>query len=321
MIIFAALVGALIATGFVFFAAELTRRAPAPGTPPRLSPLSSRLSLAAIRRGAPALGVALAMLLVTGWPVAALAGGVAVIFLPRITGNRAAKRHTAMLEGLEQWVRRLADMLTASRGLQDALEASAKSAPDAVAAPVTALARRLSARVGTEEALRAFANEIDDPAGDRIAAALIIATGQRGGGVRGVLTALAEMLARDVAARREIEADRAQHRTTLRWIIVFVGGFTLFAILNKSYSAPYGTLAGEGVLAVVALLYTGGLTWLHRLGMIPGPGRFLDGAAIRPEDAGPRPDEARRADARRQVGSDYASARYRDAGYTTGGGP
>ena len=89
---------------------------------------------------------------------------------------------------------------------------------------MTALARRLSARVGTEEALRAFAAELDDPAGDRIAAALIIATGQRGGAVHDVLSALAEILARDVAARREIEAERAQHRTTVRWIIVFIGG-------------------------------------------------------------------------------------------------
>ncbi len=130
--------------------------------------------------------------------------------------------------------------------------------------------------MGTEEALRVFAAEIGDPAGDRIAAALIIATGQRGGTVHGVLSALAEILGRDIAARREIEAERAQHRTTLRWIVGFIAGFTLFAIVNRSYSAPYGTLAGQTVLAVVALLYAAGLAWLHRLGSIPGPGRFLD---------------------------------------------
>ena len=139
-------------------------------------------------------------------------------------------------------------MLTASRGLEEALEASARSAPAAIAEPVTALASRLNARTGTEAALRAFAAEIDDPAGDRIAAALIIATGRRGGGVRDVLNALAVMIARDVAARREIEAERAQHRTTLRWIAVFIGGFTVFAVLNRSYSRPYGTIPGELVL-------------------------------------------------------------------------
>ncbi|HEX9064958.1 MAG TPA: type II secretion system F family protein [Streptosporangiaceae bacterium] len=275
MMLAAALAGALIMTGAVLLAAELTRRAPAPGTPPAGWRRAARLT-AARRRLALAILAGLAMLAVTRWPVAALATVAGVIFVPKVTTARAAKRRTEALEGLEQWTRRVCDLLTASRGLEDALEVSARTAPASIAVPVTALARRLSARVGTEEALRAFAAEIDDPAGDRIAAALIIATGQRGGAVHGVLTALAEILSRDVAARREIEAERAQHRTTLRWIVVFVAGFTAFAILNRSYSAPYGTLTGQAVLTLVALLYAAGLGWLYKLGNIPSPGRFLD---------------------------------------------
>ncbi len=288
MIIAAALAGALVMAGLVLLAAELARRAPAPGIPP--GPRLGRARVTAARKRAwLAFLAGLAMLAVTRWPVAALAAAAAVVFVPKVTAGRAVRQRTAMLEGLEQWARRVSDLLTASRGLEDALAVSARTAPTAIARPVTALARRLSARVGTEEALRAFAAEIDDPAGDRIAAALIIATGQRGGAVHGVLSALAEILARDVAARREIEAERAQHRTTVRWIVVFIAGFTLFAILNRSYSAPYGTLAGQVVLAVVALLYAAGLGWLHRLGTIPGPGRFLDQQPDRAAHAGPRP--------------------------------
>lgn len=275
MIIVAALAGALIMAGIVLGAAELTRRAPVPGRPPGRMLTQGRIT-AARKRIAVAVLAGLIMLAVTRWPVAAVATSAAVIFLPKLTATRAVRQRTARLEGLEQWTRRLSDMLTASRGLEDALAVSARSAPAAIAGPVTALARRLSARVGTEDALRAFAAEIDDPAGDRIAAALIIATGQRGGAVHGVLSALAEILARDIAARREIEAERAQHRTTLRWIVAFVAGFTVFAIVNRSYSAPYGTVVGQVVLALVALLYAGGLGWLHRLGMLPSPGRFLD---------------------------------------------
>jgi Flp pilus assembly protein TadB len=275
MIVAAAGSGALIMTGIVLGAAELTRRAPAAGIPPARM-LTARRIVAARRRIALAVLAALVMLAITRWPVAALAAGAAVIFVPQVTAAGAARQRTARLEGLEQWTRRLSDMLTAGRGLEDALEVSARTAPAAIATQVTALARRLSARVGTEEALRAFAAEIDDPAGDRIAAALIIATGQRGGAASAVLGALAEMLARDIAARREIEAERAQHRTTLRWIIAFIAGFTLFAIVNRTYSAPYGSIAGQTVLALVALLYAAGLGWLHRLGTIPAPGRFLD---------------------------------------------
>jgi Flp pilus assembly protein TadB len=285
MIILAACGGALIAAGIAAFAGELTRRAPAPGTPPgRVA--RGALPAAAVVRLPLALAAFLAALLVTRWPVAAVAAALAVIFLPKLTSSREQRRRTAMLEALEQWARRLADMLTASRALEDALEASARSAPPAIAGQVGALARRLSARTGTETALRAFAAEVGDPAGDRIAAALIIATSRRGGGAHAVLSALAEMLGRDVAARREIDAERAQHRTTVRWITVFIVGFTVFAVANHKYSAPYGTVPGQIVLALVAGLYAAGLTWLHRLGNIPAPGRFLDPPAG-PGAAGP----------------------------------
>jgi Flp pilus assembly protein TadB len=285
--VLAGLGGGLVVTGLVLLLLELTRRAPAPGQPTRAGPRLTRvrLSTAGRRRVLIAIGAGLVALAITRWPVAMLAGAAAVLFLPKITSTRAARERAAVLEGLEQWTRRLSDMLTASRGLEDALEASVRSAPKAIEPAVARLGRRLSSRAGTEAALRAFAAEINDPAADRIAAALIIATGRRGGGVRDVLNALAAMLARDVAARREIEAERAQHRTTVKWLTWFVAGFTAFAVLNRSYSAPYGTAGGQVVLALVALLYAGGLSWLHHLGTVPVPGRFL---ADRPDSSGVR---------------------------------
>jgi len=243
--------------------------------PRRTRPL---LTAHRLRMLLPGLAAALVTEAITGWPVAGLGAGAAVVFLPRLALARGDRRRTEVLEGLEQWVRRLADTLAAGRGLEDALETSARAAPGAIAGPVTALARRLSAQTGTEQALRAFAADIGDPAGDRIAAALIIATGQRGGRVHAVLAALAGLLAADVAGRREIDAERAQHRTAVRWIAAFILGFSVFAVVNKAYSAPYGTPGGELVLAVIGLLYAAGLGWLHRLAMLPRPGRFLDPA-------------------------------------------
>jgi Flp pilus assembly protein TadB len=282
MMLVAALAGGVVAVGLVLLVTELIGRRTPPGVPPP----RRRLAFAPFASGRQVLLAAMASLVVlavTRWPVAGLAAALAVIFLPRVLTTSTQRRRTAKLEGLEQWTRRLGDMLTASRGLEEAIEASTRSAPAAIAAPVATLAARLNTRTGPEAALRAFAAEIDDPAGDRIAAALIIATGHRGGGVRDVLNALAVMIARDVAARREIEAERAQHRTTLRWIAIFVGGFTIFAVLNRAYSSPYGTLPGEVVLALVTGLYAGGLGWLHRLGTMSSPGRFLAQDPARPD--------------------------------------
>jgi Flp pilus assembly protein TadB len=271
--------GGLIVIAVILLIRELTRRAPAPGARPRSR---RRPSQDQLRQILIAGGAGLVTLAITRWPVAMIAAVAAVLFLPHIVSTRATRERAVVLEGLEQWTRRLSDMLTASRGLEDALEASVRSAPKAIEPAVARLGRRLSARTGTEAALRAFANEINDPAADRIAAALIIATGRRGGGVRDVLNALAVMLARDVAARREIEAERAQHRTTVKWLTWFVAGFTAFAVLNRSYSAPYGTPGGQLVLALVVLLYAGGLWWLHHLGTVPVAGRFLTGESGEP---------------------------------------
>jgi Flp pilus assembly protein TadB len=292
--VLAAFAGALIVSGLVLGIRELAGRVRAPGAPPPRRPFAALRSDSSARRAMLALATGLAVLAITRWPVAGLAAGLAVVFLPRVLTTRRQQHRTAKLEGLEQWTRRLGDMLTASRGLEEALEASARSAPAAIKEPVMALAARLNARTGTQAALRAFAAEIDDPAGDRIAAALIIATGHRGGGVRDVLNALAVMIARDVAARREIEAERAQHRTTLRWIAVFIGAFTVFAVLNRSYSSPYGTIPGEVVLALVTGLYAAGLGWLYRLGAMPASGRFL--ADDEPQDRGDRAGRGDRGD-------------------------
>ena len=273
MIALAGLAGGLAVAGLVLLVLELTRRAAAPGTPPRCRVRVSRIGR---NRALLALAAGIVTLAVTRWPVGMIAAASAVLFLPMIISTRGPTQRVAVLEGLEQWTRRLSDMLTASRGLEEALEASARHAPAAIAPAVQALSRRLVSRTPAEAALRAFATDIEDPAGDRIAAALIIATGRRGGSVRDVLNALARILARDVATRREIEADRAQHRTTVKWLTLFVLGFTVFAILNRAYSAPYGTLSGQIVMALVVALYGGGLAWLNHLGSVPTPGRFLD---------------------------------------------
>jgi len=273
MIALSGLAGGLVAAGIVLLVFELNRRGAATGTPPRRR---IRLSRATRIRALLALAAGLVTLAITRWPVAMIAATLAVLFLPAIISTRVPMQRAAVLEGLEQWTRRLSDMLTASRGLEDALEASARQAPPAIAPAVQALSRRLAARAPAEAALRAFASDVGDPAGDRIAAALIIATGRRGGSVRDVLNALARILARDVATRREVEADRAQHRTTVKWLTLFVLGFTVFAVLDRAYSAPYGTLPGQLVMALVVAMYAAGLGWLSHLGSVPAPGRFLD---------------------------------------------
>ncbi|GAA3120115.1 hypothetical protein GCM10010466_08670 [Planomonospora alba] len=229
-----------------------------------------RLLLAAVAAGVVVFGL-------TGWPVAGLVAAVAVLALPRVVTGRAAAERIRKLEALEQWTRRLADLLVAGRALEQALEQSAaRSVPAPIAGPVAALARRLTVtRMPTEQALRLFADELDDPVGDRIAAALILVARRRGRGASTVLNRLAELVARDVTDRREVEAARAEHRTTVRWIIGILVVFSAVAVFQQSYVEPFGTPVGQLVLAVVAGLYGVALWWLHRLGSAAPGHRFL----------------------------------------------
>lgn len=268
--VLAAVAGSLIAGGLVCAVAAFPRVDPSRPEdvrpPSRLAELLSAPWAPHRRRRVAIAAVAgLAVLATTGWPVAAIATTAGILSSRLLLSQRPAQQRIARLEALEQWTRRLADVLGASRGLEDALMASARKAPAPIETEVRDLARRLRARMPTDLAVRRWADELADPTADRIAAALLLAATRRGPGVRPVLNQLANQVSRDVSARREIEASRAQHRTTLRWVMIFLAGYTVIIALRPSYSAPFGTLPGQVAMFVVVLLYAAGLAWIHQL--------------------------------------------------------
>ena len=226
----------------------------------------------AVLVGAPLLAWA-----VTGWPIAAVATAAAIVGLPRVTGGqRTAQRLIDRLDALAAWVRRVADLLTAGIGLEQALQASARSAPSPLADEVSRLAWRLRSGAPTEAALRAFADDVADPTGDLVAAALILAANRRGRGLARTLTALATTIDEEVAMRRRVEADRATPRTTARYVTgITVISVAALVLLDRSYVAPFSSAFGQVALAVACALFAGAFWLMHRL-VTPAPAqRFL----------------------------------------------
>lgn len=222
-----------------------------------------------------AIAGAAAVLLLSGWPVAALAVGAAVYALPPMLSGRAPQRRIARLEALAQWSRRLAEMIGASRGLEQALADSARVAPAAIREPVALLAGRLNNHANTEQALRAFADQLDDPIADLIACALLLATRRRGPGTREALGLLADAVEHEVIVRRDVEAERAGLRTTLIVIVASVGALSVLFASSQTLAGPYDTPLGQTVLAVVAGIYAAGLWWMRRLAVLSTGSRFL----------------------------------------------
>lgn len=212
----------------------------------------------------------------TGWPVMGIGIAVFVVFVPWLFGAGAiAKARIARLEAIEDWVRRLTDVMVAGNlGLASALHRSTATASPVIADEVAALVVRLR-RWEFDEAMLAFANDIDDQVGDDAAAGLIVAN-QQGAGVTDVLKSLAVKISEEVAARRNAEVERARPRATARlMIIMFVGAILLFSVVATTYLAAYDTVVGQIVLVTLLAMLGGTLVWLRQLGLGAMPPRYL----------------------------------------------
>ncbi len=258
----------------------LMARPEAPARPGRRSTRGLRVSprtrlLLGVGLGAGALVAAL-----TGWLIALVVLPLALAGVPVLLAAPPAQREVQRLEAMEEWVRTVAGTLGAGVGLEQALLRSLRSTPEPIRPEVTRLAGRLRARWATEDALRAFADDLDDPTGDLIAANLALGARRRGGGLATVLGALAESVSEDVRARREIESDRAKPRSNARLITGITLVVLAFLSLSGNYIAPYGTPIGQVLLGTYLALYVGMLLWLRKMAQGKAMPRFI-GASVR----------------------------------------
>lgn len=220
---------------------------------------------------------------ITGWPVTGVIAAAAVVGLPYLlAAAKIAAASIDRVEAIEDWTRRLADVLITGIGLEQALVGSLASCPPVLRGEVTALVARLSARWPTEQALRAFAEDLHDAAGDFVVASLLLAARRRGPGLAGVLMAVAGSVGEEVAARRKVEAERAKPRSTARLVTLITLAVAGALMLNGTYLAPYGSLPGQLILGAIAAAFTGCLLWVRALTLAPPTPRFLTAAELRP---------------------------------------
>ncbi len=139
---------------------------------------------------------------------------------------------------MEEWTRSLAGVLTAGVGLEQALIVTLRATPRPIQTEASTLQAACTHGSGRwlEQALGAFADDLDDATGDLIAAKLVLAANRRGPGLASVLESLAESVAADVRARRQIEADRDKPRATVRWITVITVLALVMLALNTTTS-------------------------------------------------------------------------------------
>jgi Flp pilus assembly protein TadB len=223
--------------------------------------------------------------LVTGWVLALVIVPVAFVGLPILLSSSSAAQRIERLEAMEEWTRSLSGVLTVGVGLEQALVATLRSTPAAIAPEVTRLVARLRARWVTEDALRAFADDLDDATGDLVAANLILGSRRRGAGLASVLEGLAESVAADVRARRQVEADRAKPRATARWVTLISVGVLVILAVSGTYVEPYQSALGQVILVALLAMYVATLVWMKRMAIGRAMPRFLAPVPVTREGA------------------------------------
>lgn len=267
----AALTG-LCAAGGVLLVVDGFRRRPRPA-PQRATAL---LPGDARHRAEAAMAVALPALVLTRWPVAAIAAGALGWFWTDLFGGRAAREQAiARTEAIAGWTEMLRDTLAGAHGLEQAILTTADVAPAPIRREVLALAVRLE-REPLDRALQVFADDLAHPSGDLVVTALALAARGGAGDLNELLGTLALSAREEAAMRMRVDAARARLRTAVR-VIAAVTAVTAVGliVLNRSYLDVYGTAVGQLVLAAVAVTWAGALWWLDRMSRYRAPERFL----------------------------------------------
>lgn len=240
----------------------LLEKAKAPGT--------TRKSMASAAAG-------IAVGAFTGWPVGGVLAALAAWVLPGMFGkDRGAAREQARIEAIATWTEMTRDTLSAAAGLEQAIIATAATAPAAIREQVAELAANLKAGARLHDALRSFGAALADPTGDLVVASLILASRHQARNLADVLSELAGNARERVTLRMRTAANRQRTRTSVRVIVSVVlglgGGLVL---LDRTYMQPYDSALGQVVLLAVAGLFAIAFAWVHKIASGKKPPRFL----------------------------------------------
>jgi Flp pilus assembly protein TadB len=235
-------------------------------------------------RGSIAVIAGTAVLAATRWPIAAAGAALLASGWNGIAGGAAEERQAmARLEALAAWTESLRDTIAGAVGLEQAIPASMRAAAPVLHSHLRILVDRLHTRMPMADALRRFADDLDDPSADLVIGALILNARLRGPGLRDMLGALSTSARAELDMRRRVEATRRTTRRSVQIVVgISVGVALLLAVFNRTYVNVYDGFLGQLVLAGIVGLYALGFVWLRRLARFDMPQRFLGSPDAQP---------------------------------------
>lgn len=234
--------------------------------------------------------IGLLVLLVSGWLVPGIVVGVGAFWA--VGGwqrrQRSNDNEIARLDALASWIENVRDVLMAGEQPIGAITSTVGACPPIIRPQV----RRLAAGLGRQDpefVFRRFADDLDDPLADLVAAGLSIAI-RRGARTVPVLTALAEQTRQQVDRRRLVEAERAPTRREVQALTLIMGALVIgLLVLGRSrYLDAYDEPSGQLFLGASLAGYVALIVRVQRLAAFPRPSRFLTGAGRTISTGAPR---------------------------------
>lgn len=245
-------------------------RSTGPGHARSLSP--ERVSL---RAGLGLVG-AIVMLLLTGWPVAVILGGLALAAAPSLVGAKAARAAAvARTEAIAAWAEMLRDTMAAAAGLEEAIASTARVAPPAIRPEVQRLAARIE-RGSLDAALAEFADALEDPVADMVAASILLTSRRQARRVGDLLGAVSSSARANASMRLKIEATRARTYTSVRLVVLITLAFAgSLVVFSRDYLAPFDDAAGQAVLLLIGCTFGVAYLSMVKMAEVGGPARLL----------------------------------------------
>ncbi len=217
------------------------------------------------------------VLVASQWVIPALVVGVGAFWVVGVWLRRrkSGEAEIARLDALASWIENVRDVLMAGEQPIGAISSTVGACQPVIRPHVRRLAAALGSQ-GPDIAFRRFADDLDDPLADLVAAGLAIAI-RRGARTVPVLTALADQTRQQVDRRRLIEAERVPARREVQALTLIMGALIIALLVfgRSSYLDVYDHPGGQLFLTACLAGYAALIVRVQRLAAFPRPARFL----------------------------------------------
>lgn len=227
--------------------------------------------------------VGVLVLVLTRWPVAAVAAAATVAVWSSLFQSTSATRDRRRVAAIAKWLEDLRDLQRGSNlDLPQALDRAATRAPKDIEAELALFVDRVRHHVPFDRALLGLAADLDHPTADLAVAAMLFAYGHASGSVLyDTFEELASTARDELTARDQIDRMRARFESAMRRMLVILVVLVAYLIVASGDTLDvYRTPAGQAYLIVPVGIWAGSMWWLRRLAQYRRVGRYLDYDAV-----------------------------------------